>query len=190
MPTSSSLLPVAKISELPIAPAGCGLHRSLETLWPMYFTTVDISGSSLIPPIQGERNHTYWLDPPTWTWTLRWARLLTSWFLTLKGPRGSHGLGTSPPARESGCGHDGKVPIATYSLVSFYLCWYQNSTLFLSQSPPHTVTPEQRKLAEAMFMELRKSKRPYNSCKFILGAYSASLCMHIHLFIGRSREGS
>ncbi len=39
----------------------------------------------------------------------------------------------------------------------------------LLQSPPHAVTPDKRKQAEAIFMELKKSKIPYNACKFILG---------------------
>ena len=42
----------------------------------------------------------------------------------------------------------------------------------ITQSPPYAVTEERRREAEAIFMELKKSKLPYETCKFILGMQS------------------
>ena len=40
-----------------------------------------------------------------------------------------------------------------------------------SQSPPFLVSSEQRKKAEAAFLELRKASHPYESCKYMLGSW-------------------
>jgi hypothetical protein len=36
-------------------------------------------------------------------------------------------------------------------------------------SPPYAVKEEKRREAEAIFMDLKKTQRPYDACKFILG---------------------
>lgn len=40
-----------------------------------------------------------------------------------------------------------------------------------SQSPPFLVSSQQRKKAEAAFLELRKASHPYESCKYMLGLW-------------------
>ena len=42
-------------------------------------------------------------------------------------------------------------------------------TVFSPQSPPYAVTEERRRQAEAIFLELKKTKLPYEMCKYILG---------------------
>ena len=42
-------------------------------------------------------------------------------------------------------------------------------TVLSPQSPPYAVTEERRRQAEAVFLELKKSKMPYEMCKYILG---------------------
>ena len=41
--------------------------------------------------------------------------------------------------------------------------------MFCLQSSPCTVTSEQRQLAENDILNFRKSKMPYNLCRYILG---------------------
>ena len=48
-------------------------------------------------------------------------------------------------------------------------CSFPVLFFFDVQSPPFAVAEERRKQAEAVFMEFRKQKSPYNACKFILG---------------------
>ena len=48
------------------------------------------------------------------------------------------------------------------------------------QSPPYAVTEEKRREAEAIFMDLKKTQRPYDSCKFILG--EVSLLQNLYFF--------
>ena len=42
-------------------------------------------------------------------------------------------------------------------------------SLSLLQSPPYAVSVEKRREAEAIFMDLKQTQRPYDACKFILG---------------------
>ena len=46
------------------------------------------------------------------------------------------------------------------------------------QSPPYAVTEEKRREAEGIFLDLKKAKLPYNTCKFILGM-GKFLCIYI-----------
>ena len=45
----------------------------------------------------------------------------------------------------------------------------ENSFPFFLQSPPYAVSAEKRREAEAIFLDFRKSKLPYEACKYILG---------------------
>lgn len=78
---------------------------------------------------------------------------------------------------------------ASVDMMVYCLANYEVASVFTSallQSPPHSVTEERRKEAEAMFMELRNSKMPYSTCKFILGSYkmysllSWAVTKHLH----------
>lgn len=56
---------------------------------------------------------------------------------------------------------------------------YLTLTLFPSQSPPYLVSGEQRKTAEAVFLDLRKTIHPYELCKYMLGVlFSSSISRH------------
>jgi len=56
---------------------------------------------------------------------------------------------------------------------------YLTLTLFPSQSPPYLVSGEQRKTAEAVFLDLRKTIHPYELCKYMLGLlFSSSISRH------------
>ena len=38
-----------------------------------------------------------------------------------------------------------------------------------SQSPPYAVSEDERRKAEAVFLNFRTSKLPYEACKYVLG---------------------
>ncbi len=59
--------------------------------------------------------------------------------------------------------------------ASFHFC-----STNCPQSPPYAVAEEGRRKAESVFLELRKAKHPYDTCKYILGmkrVWSAALIL-------------
>ena len=48
-------------------------------------------------------------------------------------------------------------------------CGHCSLTVLSPQSPPYAVTEERRREAEAVFLELKNTKMPYEMCKYILG---------------------
>ena len=52
-----------------------------------------------------------------------------------------------------------------WNILKIFECYSASS-----QSPPFLVSSEQRKKAEAAFLELRKASHPYESCKYMLGS--------------------
>lgn len=44
-----------------------------------------------------------------------------------------------------------------------------NVIYFESQAPAQAVTSEERHAAEQIFLEFRRTKQPYNLCRYILG---------------------
>jgi hypothetical protein len=47
-------------------------------------------------------------------------------------------------------------------------CWCCMVLVQVLMGPPHLVAPDQRQAAEAVFLELRKTKAPYGLCKHLL----------------------
>ena len=54
-------------------------------------------------------------------------------------------------------------------LVPLSSLYFKYARVSFAQSPPYAVTEEQRRQAEAAFMELKNAKLPYETCKYILG---------------------
>ena len=56
-----------------------------------------------------------------------------------------------------------------YINLKFYFIFQILQTHCIFQAAPNIVTPEQRVAAEHIILEFRKTKLPYNICKYILG---------------------
>ena len=80
------------------------------------------------------------------------------------------------------------VTIAQVMYVCIYCMWEgrkeeregETESILVLQSPPYAVTQEKRREAEAIFMDLKKSKLPYDACKFILGTVGIYITLREH----------